>query len=127
MSYTKDDLVHIIESGFTLSIDELIAISNDFGNAGIVLETVVGCGITSDLPDVYVNWIQNCLSPVSLCSLKKAGYQFSQKELSTFLSCPNWIEFYSLSYTTALLVLFKDNTVMINKWQRYAKNVRSLL
>jgi hypothetical protein len=127
MSYTQADLVHIIESGFPISIEELIAITNDLGNASIVLKTVVDSGITSNLPDVYVTWIQEWLLPGSLCVLKHAGYQFSNKELGTFLSYPLWIEFYAHSYTTAIQLLFKDNSIMLRKWERYAENVRSLL
>jgi hypothetical protein len=50
----------------------------------------------------------------------------TDQQLKEVLSHELFIKRYEVSYDKFVKDYFKDNTVMVNKWLRYAENIRSL-
>lgn len=65
-------------------------------------------------------------SPSAMDALGEYNYQFKPERLKQVLSSSNFIINSPEGYTKFVKHYFKDNTVLMNKWLRYAENVREM-
>jgi hypothetical protein len=62
--------------------------------------------------------------PLTMLVLLEGGYTLPNG-LSYWLSSEDYISNRAIGYDRALLKLFKDNSIMLRKWQRYAERIRN--
>jgi hypothetical protein len=113
----------IISNGI-LPLPRLIQYRDILGVQTLLLKLVTN-GMKSNMPDIYRSYIFDTMSPTSVTLLRSAGYIWTSNELNKFLSNERWILKFPIPYDTALLQIFKDNSIMYNKWKRYANNIRN--
>lgn len=58
--------------------------------------------------------------------LSKLVHSLTTKQISAALSCEQVIVKFPEEYDKLMHILLKDNSVLMNKWKRYAENVRSM-
>lgn len=78
-----------------------------------------------------LKYVTKTLSPeFQLTSVQRNGRSIiyiqnpTKEALNYALTNPIFIKFWSETYDKFITELFKDNSLLINKWLRYAKNIR---
>lgn len=108
-----------------LSIAKLDRYRKVLGSPGLLRE-LFNNRILSNMPEVYKRYMLDTMLPTSLSLLSSIGYVWTRDELNEYLTCESWIIKCPKSYDNTLKFIFKDNSIMLNKWVRYAEGVRSL-
>jgi hypothetical protein len=111
-----------LEDGNYLTNDIMLAALEHFGTA---LHWGVLGYYTGELPEKYITpeLIAACLK-LSICNIRYVPHP-TKEQITTALTDPEFIEETDL-YTDFVKKIFKDNTVLLNKWMRYGENVRSM-
>lgn len=112
-----------LEAGNYLTNDVML---NSLSNYGEALHWGLLSYYTKTLPEKYITpeLINACLK-LSICNIRSVPHP-TKEQVTTALTDPEFIQEEDL-YTDFVKKIFKDNTVLLNKWMRYAENMRGML
>lgn len=116
----RERIKEAIAAGKVYTDEEIRLILEKFSPLSFAL-TVTGMPLSDNIMEHYL--LPN--GPFTMLALVEGGYKLP-KGLSYWLSNQSYIIDKEPGYNRMLLTIFKDNSIMLRKWQRYANGIREL-
>jgi hypothetical protein len=122
-SYLPD----LIKAGANIT-DNVIEFAMDHAGPNYTIRTILRTkkpdGSLIPISDRILDKIMN--HTAAIAALGHYNYKFTPERLKQVLSNSDFITLRPEAYTEFVQQYFKDNTILMNKWLRYAENVRDL-
>lgn len=96
--------------------NNLVALRNELGISPEMVEKILGFN------PIFLAWGHF----TSEEELSKLASSLTTRQISAALSCEEVIVKFPEEYDKLLHILLRDNSVLMNKWKRYAKNMRTM-
>jgi hypothetical protein len=115
----RSQIIEDVKAGKVYTDDEIIGLLPHVGGYTFA-ESVTGMPLSDRIMEHYIL----PTGPLTMLALLEGGYSLPNG-LSYWLSREDYIIDKGPGYDRTLLNLFKDNSIMLRKWQRYAERIRN--